>query len=107
LSFHPLVTNLSFVLFSPPQHLAYEYALRGANLVLAARRENLLKKNAERCRQLGSPDVLVVRADLSVEENNKKVVDAAVNHFGGGEKRVCLRPWIVSLPFRRCGRKKV
>jgi len=65
------------------EHLAYEYALRGANLVLAARREHLLKKNAERCRQLGSPDVLVVRADLSVEENNKKVVDAAVDHFGG------------------------
>jgi hypothetical protein len=75
--------------------------------VLAARREHLLKKNAERCRQLGSPDVLVVRADLSVEENNKKVVDAAVDHFGGGEKRAVLRPWIVNLLVMQCEKRKL
>ncbi|GAQ81980.1 short chain dehydrogenase reductase [Klebsormidium nitens] len=71
------------------ESLAFEYAQRGANLVLTARRENLLQKNAEKCRQLGSPDVLVVPADLTKVENNKKVVDQAVEHFGGVDIVVC------------------
>lgn len=72
------------------EHLSFEYARRGANLVLTARRENLLQKNAETCRQLGSPDVLVVPADLTKAENNKKVIDQAVDHFGGGKGLMLL-----------------
>ncbi|KAG8379453.1 hypothetical protein BUALT_Bualt07G0090100 [Buddleja alternifolia] len=64
------------------ESLAYEYAKRGACLVLAARRERSLQEVAETARDLGSPDVVVVRADVSKVEDCRKVVDQAMNHFG-------------------------
>ncbi|KAL2492213.1 11-beta-hydroxysteroid dehydrogenase 1A [Abeliophyllum distichum] len=64
------------------EHLAYEYAKRGACLVLAARRERSLHEVAERARNLGAPDVLVVRTDVSRVEDCRNVVDQTMNHFG-------------------------
>ncbi|KAL0441901.1 UNVERIFIED_CONTAM: 11-beta-hydroxysteroid dehydrogenase 1A [Sesamum radiatum] len=64
------------------ESLAYEYAKRGACLVLAARRERSLQEVAERARDLGSPDVVVVRADVSKVEDCRKVVDQTMNRFG-------------------------
>ncbi|NP_001291322.1 11-beta-hydroxysteroid dehydrogenase A [Sesamum indicum] len=64
------------------ESLAYEYAKRGACLVLAARRERSLQEVAERARDLGSPDVVVVRADVSKAEDCRKVVDQTMNRFG-------------------------
>ncbi|KAK4493570.1 hypothetical protein RD792_006677 [Penstemon davidsonii] len=64
------------------ESLAYEYAKRGACLVLAARRETSLQEVADRARDLGAPDVVVVRADVSKAEDCRKVVDRAMNHFG-------------------------
>ncbi|KAI3455065.1 hypothetical protein Pfo_011728 [Paulownia fortunei] len=64
------------------ESLAYEYAKRGACLVLAARRERSLQEVAERARDLGSPDVVVVRADVSKVEDCRRVVDQTMNHFG-------------------------
>lgn len=64
------------------QHLAYEYAKRGACLVLAARRERSLQEVAERARDLGAPDVVVVRADVSKVEDCRRIVDQTMNHFG-------------------------
>ncbi|KAL0318896.1 UNVERIFIED_CONTAM: 11-beta-hydroxysteroid dehydrogenase 1A [Sesamum angustifolium] len=64
------------------ESLAYEYAKRGACLVLAARRERSLQDVAERARDLGSPDVVVVRADVSKVEDCRKVVDQTMNRFG-------------------------
>lgn len=37
---------------------------------------------AERARDLGSPDVLVIRADVSKVEDCRRVVDQTMNHFG-------------------------
>jgi len=64
------------------ESLAYEYAKRGACLVLAARRERSLQEVAETARDLGSPDVIVVRADVSKVEDCRRVVDQTMNHFG-------------------------
>lgn len=44
--------------------LAYEYAKRGAKLVLAARRTEELNKVGEECRRLGAKDVMNVVTDV-------------------------------------------
>ncbi|XP_075480680.1 11-beta-hydroxysteroid dehydrogenase A-like [Primulina tabacum] len=64
------------------ESVAYEYAKRGACLVLAARREKSLQEVAEMARELGSPDVVVIRADVSKVEDCRRVVDQTMNHFG-------------------------
>lgn len=64
------------------QHLAFEYAKRGACLVVAARRERSLQEVAEKAQDLGAPDVLVVRTDVSRVEDCRNVVDRTTNHFG-------------------------
>nr|GMD86423.1 11-beta-hydroxysteroid dehydrogenase-like 6 [Ipomoea batatas] len=64
------------------KHLAYEYARRGAYLVLAARREKSLEGVAERASRLGSPYVITVRADVSKLEDCQLLIHEAINHFG-------------------------
>lgn len=64
------------------QHLAYEYAKRGAKLALSARRETALREVAERARGLGSPDVIIMRADVSKVEDCNRLVDETLNYFG-------------------------
>ncbi|GER35860.1 hydroxysteroid dehydrogenase 1, partial [Striga asiatica] len=64
------------------ESLAYEYAKRRAFLVLAARREGSLADVAERARDFGSPDVVIVRGDMSKVEDCRRVVDHTMNHFG-------------------------
>ena len=49
---------------------------------LVARREDRLKAVADKALRLGSPDVIVILADVSVVEDCKRVVDETVNHFG-------------------------
>jgi NADP-dependent 3-hydroxy acid dehydrogenase YdfG len=67
------------------QHIAYEFALRGANLVLAARRTERLERVCENCYLLGSKDVLIVKADVQKEEDCKNIIDQAVDRFGTGK----------------------
>ncbi|KAH0686558.1 hypothetical protein KY290_018167 [Solanum tuberosum] len=64
------------------EHLAYEYARRGACLTIAARREKSLREVAERALDLGAPDVLVVPADVSKVEDCRRVIDKTMSHFG-------------------------
>ncbi|KAL0645973.1 hypothetical protein Bca4012_044264 [Brassica carinata] len=64
------------------EHLAYEYARRGAYLTLVARREDRLRLVANRCRRLGSPDVAVVRGDVSVIEDCKRFIEETISRFG-------------------------
>ncbi|XP_010277349.1 PREDICTED: 11-beta-hydroxysteroid dehydrogenase 1B-like [Nelumbo nucifera] len=71
------------------EHLAYEYAKRGASLVLVARRENYLRVIAEKCRLLGSPHVLVVPADVSKVDDCQRFVEETVNQFGRLDHLVC------------------
>ncbi|XP_021758423.1 11-beta-hydroxysteroid dehydrogenase 1B-like [Chenopodium quinoa] len=65
------------------EHLAYEYARRGAKLALVARRRQRLQDVAETSRYLGAPDVLVISADVTKVGESKHFINETVNHFGG------------------------
>lgn len=64
------------------EHLAYEYGSRGACLALVARREDRLREVAGTARLLGSPEVMIFRADVSNDNDCKRFVDLTVDHFG-------------------------
>ncbi|KAJ6837139.1 11-beta-hydroxysteroid dehydrogenase 1B-like [Iris pallida] len=64
------------------EQLAYQYAKKGALLVLAARREPALQAVAKKAREHGAPDVLVVQADVSDRSESKRAVGEAIVHFG-------------------------
>ncbi|KAJ4818752.1 11-beta-hydroxysteroid dehydrogenase-like protein [Rhynchospora pubera] len=64
------------------EQLAYEYAKRGAALSLVARREASLREVAERAREIGAPEVLVIPGDVSKQEDSRRVVEATVDHYG-------------------------
>ncbi|KAI3763231.1 hypothetical protein L1987_53684 [Smallanthus sonchifolius] len=64
------------------EHLAYEYAKHGARLALVARREEVLAVVAGKAKELGSPEVIVIKADVSKLEDCKRFVDETINHFG-------------------------
>ncbi|XP_024017812.1 11-beta-hydroxysteroid dehydrogenase 1B isoform X2 [Morus notabilis] len=64
------------------EHLAYEYGSRGACLALVARREDRLRDVVEQARDIGSPDVLMIVADVSKVEDCKRIVDETMDHFG-------------------------
>lgn len=59
--------------------LAEEYASKGFNLVLAARR---LEKLKELENNLTNVEVFSVKADVTIETDCKNLIDSAVNKFG-------------------------
>ncbi|KAL2935678.1 11-beta-hydroxysteroid dehydrogenase 1B [Bienertia sinuspersici] len=65
------------------EQLAYEYAQRGACLVLSARREGSLREVADLCLELGSPDAIVVPADVAKVDDCRRVIDATISRYGG------------------------
>ncbi|CAL9247315.1 unnamed protein product [Arabidopsis halleri] len=64
------------------EHVAYEYARKGANLALVARRKNRLEIVAETSRQLGSGDVIIIPGDVANVDDCKKFIDETIHHFG-------------------------
>uniref|UniRef100_M4EYA2 Uncharacterized protein n=1 Tax=Brassica campestris TaxID=3711 RepID=M4EYA2_BRACM len=64
------------------EHLAYEYAKKGAYLALVARREDRLDIVAETSRQLGSGDVIIIPGDVAEVEDCKEFIDETIRHFG-------------------------
>ena len=67
------------------EELAYRLADQGAYLVLTARREAELERVATRARERGASagaKVIVVSADVAIEADCKKIIDAAVQTFG-------------------------
>ena len=62
--------------------MAYEYASRGACLALVARREERLREVVEQSILIGSPDVLMILADVSKLDDCKRIVDQTIDHFG-------------------------
>ncbi|KAI3713906.1 hypothetical protein L1987_72493 [Smallanthus sonchifolius] len=71
--------------------MAYEYAKRGAYLAIVAIKEpeSRLKQVADKARELGSPDVLSVFADVSKVDECRMFVDDTVKHFGQLDHLVC------------------
>jgi short-subunit dehydrogenase len=61
--------------------VALELADQGANLVLAARRTELLQELARECEQRGGK-ALVVTTDVSHEEEVRRLANAAIDQFG-------------------------
>ncbi|KAG2312481.1 hypothetical protein Bca4012_027030 [Brassica carinata] len=64
------------------EQLAYEYASKGACLALTARRKNRLEEVAEIAREVGSPNVVTVHADVSKPDDCRRIVDETISHFG-------------------------
>jgi short-subunit dehydrogenase len=64
------------------QHLAYEYAKRGAYLALVARREASLREVGDVALGLGSPGVLVLPADVSKTQDCESFIDDTIRYFG-------------------------
>ncbi|PWA58393.1 hydroxysteroid dehydrogenase 6 [Artemisia annua] len=64
------------------EHVAYEYAKRGACLVLAARRKHSLQEVADTAVSLGAPDAIAIRADVSNIEDCKRLINKTISHFG-------------------------
>jgi short-subunit dehydrogenase len=60
---------------------ALAFARAGANLCLCARRTDRLQDVARRCRELGAPQVLTRRADLSRPADARAFVTAALGAF--------------------------
>nr|KAJ0215550.1 hypothetical protein LSAT_V11C300113580 [Lactuca sativa] len=71
--------------------MAYEYAKRGACLAIVAIKEpdSRLEKVAERARELGSPDVLFIFADVSKVDECRMFVDDTIKRFGRLDHLVC------------------
>ncbi|RYR66476.1 hypothetical protein Ahy_A03g012467 isoform B [Arachis hypogaea] len=59
-----------------------ENGRRGAVLSLVDIREDNLVVVAEKARSLGSPDVIIIAADVSKLQDCRRFVDQTVNHFG-------------------------
>src|SRR5947209_5859981 len=61
---------------------ALEFARKGANVVLAARREHLLREVANECKQQSGREALVVPTDVSNEAAVQNLARQAFEHFG-------------------------
>lgn len=61
---------------------AHEFARKGANVVLAARREDLLRATAAECKEISGRDAVVVPTDVSDEAAVKRLGQQAFEHFG-------------------------
>ena len=73
-----LITGASYGL---GEQFAYSFAEAGADLILTARTEDLLKNVAATCREKGSK-VTAVPGDVSIEEDVINVVSAGIEEHG-------------------------
>ena len=62
--------------------MAKAFANQGANLVLLARRENLLEENARAISQEYGVEVLPIVCDITVTEQVQNAVQKTIEHFG-------------------------
>ncbi|XP_026764205.2 uncharacterized oxidoreductase SSP0419-like [Galleria mellonella] len=60
---------------------ALVFAREGANVVIVGRNENRLSNIAERCTQNGGT-TLLVKADMTNDDDVKRIVDETINRFG-------------------------
>nr|XP_043608179.1 11-beta-hydroxysteroid dehydrogenase-like 2 [Erigeron canadensis] len=86
-SVHPEVLKDKVILITGAssgigEQMAYEFAKEGACLVLVARRKNHLLLVAEKAKAMGSPDVIVIPADISKLEDCDTFIYQTIKHFG-------------------------
>ncbi|KAI9189217.1 hypothetical protein H9P43_000645 [Blastocladiella emersonii ATCC 22665] len=65
------------------EQVAYEYALRGARLVVSARRADRLASVRERCLELGAADVLIAPCDVTSVSSLRALHTAATDFLRG------------------------
>ncbi|KAJ3697261.1 hypothetical protein LUZ61_000966 [Rhynchospora tenuis] len=80
------------------EHLAYEYAKRGALLVLVARRKNSLRDVAKMAEDIGSPGVLAIPADYTKPDECQRFIDTTIQNFGRLDHLVNVAG-VVALPL--------
>lgn len=64
------------------QKIAYEYAVRRANLMLVARREHRLRGIAENARRMGARHVMIMAADVVKEDDCRRFINETIHAFG-------------------------
>ena len=80
----PLKNNVTIITGASTgigEELAYQLADQGAHLVLTARRAAELERVAEKVNAKGAK-VIVVSADIAVQADCKKIIDATIAAFG-------------------------
>ncbi|KAE9596509.1 putative oxidoreductase [Lupinus albus] len=64
------------------EQIAYEYAMRRANLMLVARREQRLIGIAENARRMGARNVMIMAADVVKEDDCRRFINETINIYG-------------------------
>eukprot|EP00897_Mesotaenium_endlicherianum_P008953 jgi/Mesen1/8086/ME000434S07331 len=64
------------------EHMAYEFAKRGAKLALVARRAGKLQAVAARCQTLGALGVTFIEADVTKPDECHRFVQSTIDKFG-------------------------
>lgn len=65
------------------EQLAYHYARLGAQLVITARRGNVLEQVVSKCLELGAQRALFIPADMASPSDAESVVQYAIEQLGG------------------------
>ncbi|GJM95705.1 hypothetical protein PR202_ga12482 [Eleusine coracana subsp. coracana] len=71
------------------EQLAYQYAMKGACLVLVARREWSLRQVADKAFELGARDVIILPGDVANPDDCKRVVQTTMSHYDQLDHLVC------------------
>lgn len=65
------------------EQLAYQYARLGAQLVITARRGNVLEEVVRKCQEMGAQKALFIPADMASPSDAERVVQYAIEQLGG------------------------
>ncbi|XP_017567541.1 hydroxysteroid 11-beta-dehydrogenase 1-like protein [Pygocentrus nattereri] len=65
------------------EQVAYHYARLGAQIVITARRENVLKEVVKKCQDLGAQKALYISADMGISADVDRVVEFAEQQLEG------------------------
>ncbi|XP_012677066.1 hydroxysteroid 11-beta-dehydrogenase 1-like protein [Clupea harengus] len=65
------------------EQIAYHLAKAGAQIVITARRSNVLEQVVQKCMAMGAQKAAYIPADMSVASDPEKVVKFAEEHLGG------------------------
>ncbi|CAM4656376.1 hypothetical protein PO909_027287 [Leuciscus waleckii] len=65
------------------EQLAYQYARLGAQLVITARRGNVLEEVVRKCQEMGAQKAFFIPADMASPSDAERVVQYAIEQLGG------------------------